>query len=80
MLRDYIHAAMRRAKYEILPDDGSYYGEIPGLDGVFANAPTLEGCRDQLAEVLEHWILVGVAERHSLPAIDGITITVKLTA
>ena len=66
MLRDYMRAAMRRAKYEILPHDGSYYGEIPGLDGVFANALTLESCRDQLAEVLEDWILVGVAERHSI--------------
>jgi predicted RNase H-like HicB family nuclease len=79
MLLEYMKAAMRRAKYEILPDDGSYYGETPGLDGVFANAPTLEGCRDQLAEVLEDWILIGVAERHPLPVIDGITITVKQT-
>ena len=71
---------MHRAKYEILPDDGSYYGEIPGLDGVFANAATLESCREQLEEVLEDWILVGVAERHSFPAIDGITINIKQTA
>jgi len=42
MLRQYIEAAMRRAKYEILQDDESYYGEIPGFDGVYANAPTLE--------------------------------------
>jgi predicted RNase H-like HicB family nuclease len=80
MLRGYMQAAMRRARYEILPDDGSYYGEIPALDGVFANAPTLEDCRDQLAEVLEDWILIGVAERHQLPVIDGIAITVKQSA
>ena len=65
---------MHRAKYEILQDDGAYYGEIPGLDGVFANAPTPELCRKQLEEVLEDWILIGVAERHSIPDIDGITI------
>ena len=29
MLLEYIQAALRRARYEILPDDGSYYGEIP---------------------------------------------------
>ncbi len=57
MLSDYLHAALRRAMYEILPDDGSYYGEIPGLNGVYANADTLEECRKQLAEVLEEWIL-----------------------
>src|SRR5438309_12030802 len=29
MLTEYLQAAMRRAKYEILADDGSFYGEIP---------------------------------------------------
>ena len=80
MLRQYIEAAMRRGTYEIHADDGSYYGEIPDLDGVFANAVTLEACRDQLEEVLEDWILIGIAEHHELPAIDGITIIVKQTA
>jgi predicted RNase H-like HicB family nuclease len=77
MLRQYIEAAMRSGTYEIIEDDGSYYGEIPKLNGVFANAPTREGCRDQLEEVLEDWILIGIAEHHELPAIDGITISVK---
>lgn len=80
MLRQYIDAAMRRGAYEILEDDGSYYGEIPGLDGVFANAATLEGCREQLEEVLEDWILLGIAEHDEIPPIDGITISVKQTA
>jgi hypothetical protein len=41
MLSEYIRAALRKAKYEILPDDGQYYGEIPGLRGVYAHAPSL---------------------------------------
>src|SRR3712207_2935017 len=53
MLTEYIQAAMRRAKYEILEDDKSFYGWIPYCQGVWANAPTLEGCRDELQEVLE---------------------------
>jgi len=36
---------MRRTKYEILSDDGRYRGEIPGFQGVLANAPDLEECR-----------------------------------
>jgi predicted RNase H-like HicB family nuclease len=50
MLTEYIHAAMHRAEYEIL-SDGTFYGEIPGFQGVYANADTLEGCRDELKEV-----------------------------
>ena len=65
MLRQYIGAAMRHAHYEILSDDESYYGEIPGFDGVFANAETLEACREQLEEVLEDWILLGISEHLS---------------
>ena len=52
MLIDYIKAAMRHAHYDIL-DDRTYYGEIDELDGVFANAETLEECRMQLQEVVE---------------------------
>jgi len=36
MLTEYLRAAMRRAKYEILPDDASFYGEIPDFQGVYA--------------------------------------------
>jgi predicted RNase H-like HicB family nuclease len=58
LLTDYIRAAMHRAKYEILEDDGSFYGEIPGFQGVYANADTLEACREELESVLEGWILL----------------------
>jgi predicted RNase H-like HicB family nuclease len=49
---------MRKARYEILPDDGKFYGEIPGVEGVYAHAGTLEECREELEEVLEDWILL----------------------
>ncbi|HYT34844.1 MAG TPA: hypothetical protein VEL69_07405 [Ktedonobacteraceae bacterium] len=52
MLTNYIRNAMKRARYEILPDDGTIYGEIPEFDGVYANADNLETCRDELEEVL----------------------------
>ena len=55
MLTSYLRAAMHRARFEILADDGTFYGEIPGLDGVFANADTLEACRDELAEAV-FWV------------------------
>jgi predicted RNase H-like HicB family nuclease len=67
MLTRDIQSAMRRAKYEILPDDNTFYGEIPGFAGVYANASTLEACRDELAEVLEEWILFRVSKNLPLP-------------
>lgn len=77
MLTKYIQAALRKAKYEILEGNEGYYGEIPGFQGVWANAPTLEACRDELAEVLEEWILFYLADNTPLPKIKGINLTVK---
>jgi predicted RNase H-like HicB family nuclease len=76
MLTEYIRAAMRRATYEILTD-GTFYGEIPGFQGVYANADTLEACRDELQEVLEGWIVLGLRLGHLLPVVDNITLTVE---
>ena len=72
MLTKYIQAAMRRAKYEILEDDGSIYGHAPDLPGAWAKAPTLEECREKLQEVVEDWIMVSLAEHDPLPVIEGI--------
>ena len=76
MLSKYIQAAMNKARYEILPDDGSFYGEIPGFGGVWANADTLEACRDELKEVLEGWILLRVSLHFPLPSVDGIGLAI----
>ena len=80
MLMKYIRAAIRHAKYEILSDDDSFYGEIPMCEGVYANALSLEECRDQLEEVLEEWILFRVYKNLDLPVIDGIELTIKEVA
>lgn len=52
----YINAAMRKAHYEILPDNEGYFGKIEVLQGVWTNADSLEACREELREVLEEWI------------------------
>lgn len=71
MLTDYIRAAMERAQYEKL-EDGSYYGEIPGLQGVYADGARLEACRVELQSALEDWILFGLANGFTIPPLDGI--------
>ena len=71
MLTKYIQTAMHQANYELL-EDGSFYEEIAGFQGVYANAETLEACRDLLQEVLEGWIILGLRLQHELPIIDRI--------
>ncbi len=76
MLTEYIRAAMGKARYEILPDK-TYYGEIPGFQGIYANAETLEACREELEEVLEEWIFLRVARNLPLPVVNGLKLKVK---
>jgi predicted RNase H-like HicB family nuclease len=71
MLTRYNQAAMKRAQYELL-EDKTFYGSIPGFEGVWANEPTLEACRQELQEALEDWILLGVSLNHDLPVVDDI--------
>ncbi len=76
MLTRYIQAAMEHARHEIL-EDGSYYGEIPGLQGVWVNEKTLEACREDLRDALEGWIVLGLRLGHSLPVVDGLELAVQ---
>ena len=80
MFTEYVRVALRHAKYEILQDDGSYYAEIPECVGVYANADTLEGCQEELEEVLEESILFRVYKNLPLPVIDGAEIAIRETA
>ncbi len=76
MIRQYVEAALRSGRYEIL-EDGSYYGEVPSLRGVLATGRTLEGCRTELAEVVEEWVLVRVAKGLTIPPLGKIGIRIK---
>ena len=66
MLTEYIGKELAQAKYKTL-GDGTYFGEVPGLRGVWANANNLEECRRELQEVLKEWILLKVRDRDRIP-------------
>ena len=80
MIREYLDAAIAKAEYEILCDDGSFYGRIPGFQGVWANNDTLEECRTELEEVLEVWLLFSISRNLDVPVVDGIDINVRVTS
>ena len=73
MLTDYIRRAMSKAHYELM-ENGHYFGNIPGCDGVWAQGKTLESCRDTLQSTLEDWLLLGLQLGHKLPIIAGINL------
>ncbi|MEH1764853.1 type II toxin-antitoxin system HicB family antitoxin [Nostoc sp.] len=74
MLASYIDQAMELAVYEIIEDDQTYWGEIPSLQGVWANHQTLEGCRQELREALSDWLALRLHLRLTIPVIAGINL------
>ena len=80
MLTEYLQAAMRKAKYEILDGNEGYYGEIPGFQGVWANADNLEDCRKELAEALESWLLFRISRGMKVPAVGKHKLSVEFAA
>ncbi len=76
MLTEYMQKALHLATYEIL-DDGSFYAEVPELQGLYANALTLETCREELRQSLEEWIILGLQLGHDLPDLDGVSLNLK---
>lgn len=80
MLTIYIKTAMEKAHYEILEESKAYYGSIPGFKGVWAEAETLEECREQLQEVLEEWIIIKLQRGLSLPVLRGVELKINKVA
>jgi predicted RNase H-like HicB family nuclease len=72
VLATYIDQAMELAVYEIIEDDKLSWGEIPGLQGVWARHATLEGCRRELREALSDWIALRLRLGLYIPVIAGI--------
>ncbi|MEK7070791.1 MAG: type II toxin-antitoxin system HicB family antitoxin [Patescibacteria group bacterium] len=66
MLSEYILKQLTGARYKIL-EDGSFFGEIPSLRGVWSSAKNLESCRKELQEVLEVWILLKIRSQEKVP-------------
>lgn len=66
MLSHYLQKKLKEAQYKILKD-GAYFGEIPGLQGVWAHAENLEDCRRELQEVLEDWLLLKIRNQEKVP-------------
>jgi predicted RNase H-like HicB family nuclease len=77
MITQYIKSQFKKAAYKIL-DDGTYFGEITGLKGVWANGKTLEICRQELQEVLEEWILLKLTDGDPIPGLTPMVKTKKI--
>lgn len=77
MLTEYLNAAMAKAHYELVDGGEGFYGEIPGFQGVLAQADTLEACRGELASALQDWLLFRISRQLPTPVVEGLALSLK---
>ena len=71
MLVHYCTEALKQAHYKRLEDE-SWFADIPGFMGVWANAETVEATREELYGVLQEWLLLKLKDGDILPIVNGI--------
>jgi len=70
MILEYCQKVIEKAEYKKL-EDGTWFAEISGFKGVWANGKTVEECRKELITVLEKWIILKLRDRDSIPEVGG---------
>ncbi len=76
MLSRYIQEAMRRARYKTL-EDGNVFGQIPGVDGVWASEASQSQCEKVLQEVLEEWLILKIRDHEPIPRVGRVSLSVQ---
>ncbi len=79
MITEYIQAALEISQYKKI-EDGSWFAEIPGFDGVWSNGRSVEECRKELVEVLEEWLILKIQDKDTVPVIKNIDLNIKAVA
>ena len=69
MLTTFIEKQLKKAQYKLLKG-GTYFGEVPGIKGVWVNGKDLESCRNELREVLEDWALLKIRDNEKVPGLQ----------
>ena len=76
MIFEYCQKVIEKAEYKKL-EDGTWFAEIEGFKGVWANGQSVEECRKELITVLEEWIVFKLRDKDYIPEVGGIGIEIK---
>ena len=79
MIIEYCQKVIEKAEYKKL-EAGTWFAEIPGFRGVWANGKTIEECRKELITVLEEWIILKLRDREPIPDVDGFRVEITEVA
>ena len=79
MIIEYCQKVIEKAEYKKL-EDGTWFAEIPGFSGVWANGKTVEERRKELFTVLEEWIVLKLRDGDAIPEVDGFRVEITKVA
>ncbi len=71
-INSYIEKLLKKANYEYDKQTKNWCASLDILPGAYAQAETVEEVREQLAEVIEDYVLVSLHNHHSLPGFKKI--------
>lgn len=74
MLAQYLEKVMEMARYGIVADDNTYWGEIPGFQGVWAKHKSLPGCQRELREALSDWVAFRLRRGLEIPRVGRLNL------
>ena len=66
-ITSYIEKLLKKADYEYDKETKSWCASIDELPGVYAQASTIEKVRQELAEIIEDYIIESLKENQKLP-------------
>ncbi len=73
--QQFIEKKISRANYQFDESVKQWVGWIKGFPGVYAQGKNVEEVRNELAEVLEEYLFVGIREKKPIP---GFNLNLKL--
>lgn len=76
MIQEYIQCVIKKAQYKQI-EDKTWFADIPGFKGVWANADLLEECRRELIDVLEEWLILKLRDGDTIPEVEGHSIKIQ---
>ncbi|MFH1402439.1 MAG: type II toxin-antitoxin system HicB family antitoxin [Patescibacteria group bacterium] len=65
-LQQFIENKLTKAHYEFDESVGQWCGSVQGVPGVYAQAESVEKVREELAEILEEWILFSLRDNQKI--------------
>lgn len=69
MLAEFILKKLKTTRCKKL-EDGTYFGHIPSIPGIWSNARRLKECRLELQEVFEEWLVLEIRDRQKISGLD----------